>query len=117
MLLEARSDASGQPLEAGPPAGGGGTTTLSPVTARELLVLAVATSIDALAVGISVALLDVDIVTAVGLVGGVTFVLSFAGVAVGQRVGARFRGPAEVVGGLVLIGIGTRILLQHLGVL
>jgi putative Mn2+ efflux pump MntP len=50
------------------------------------------------------------------VIGVVTCVLSFAGVALGQRAGARFRGPAEVAGGLVLVAIGTRILLQHLGV-
>ena len=94
----------------------GGLATRSRVTPRELLVLAVATSIDALAVGISSALLDVDIVVAVLLIGAVTCALSFAGVVLGQRAGARLRGPAEVAGGLVLIAIGTRILLQHLGV-
>lgn len=50
------------------------------------------------------------------VIGVVTCVLTFAGVAIGQRAGARSRGPAELAGGLVLIAIGTRILLQHLGV-
>ena len=81
---------------------------------RELLVLSVATSIDALAVGISFAFMDVDIVAAAVVIGVVTLVLSLLGVVVGQRAGARFRGPAEAVGGVVLIGIGTRILLSHL---
>ena len=116
MLYEARSgsddDAAGDVPDGSP----GVVATRSRVAPRELLVLAVATSIDALAVGISSALLDVDIVVAVLLIGVVTCVLSFAGVALGQRAGARFRGPAEVAGGLVLIAIGTRILLQHLGV-
>jgi len=84
---------------------------------RELVVLAVATSIDALAVGISFAFLDVDIVGAAVLIGVTTLVLSLVGVVVGQRAGARFRGPAEAVGGVVLIGIGTRILLTHLAVI
>ena len=118
MLFEARSGA-GSDDDDGDDDGGrpaGGLATRSRVTPRELLVLAVATSIDALAVGISSALLDVDIVVAVLLIGAVTCVLSFAGVVLGQRAGARLRGPAEVAGGLVLIAIGTRILLQHLGV-
>ncbi|WP_295657033.1 manganese efflux pump MntP family protein [uncultured Nocardioides sp.] len=87
-----------------------------PVPLAELLVLGVATSIDALAVGISLAFLDVDIVLAAVAIGAVTFVVSLAGVLLGHRAGVRFRGPAEVVGGLVLIAIGVRILLDHLGV-
>ena len=84
---------------------------------RELLVLSVATSVDALAVGISFAFLEVDIVAAAGLIGVITFGLALAGVVVGQRAGSRLRGPAEAVGGVVLIGIGTRILLTHLAVI
>jgi putative Mn2+ efflux pump MntP len=83
---------------------------------RELLLLAVATSIDALAVGITFAFLHVSILGAVALIGVVTFVLTFVGVVLGHRVGARFRGPAEIAGGLILIGIGARILLDHLGI-
>lgn len=86
------------------------------VRVRELLLLAVATSIDALAVGITFAFLHVSILGAVALIGAVTFVLTFIGVVLGHRVGAKFRGPAEVLGGLVLIGIGVRILLDHLGI-
>lgn len=81
---------------------------------RELLLLGIATSIDALAVGISFAFLDVDIAPAVVLIGVITFAVSFAGVALGHRVGTRFQKPAEIGGGLVLIGIGTKILLEHL---
>lgn len=87
------------------------------VAPRQLLVLAVATSIDALAVGLSLALVDVNILAAVALIGAVTCVLCFAGVAIGQRAGAHLRGRAEVVGGLILIGIGIKILLDGLGVL
>ncbi len=83
---------------------------------RELLVLSVATSIDALAVGIGFAFLDVSIAGAAVLIGVVTLVVSLAGVLVGHRVGVRFRGPAEIVGGAVLVLIGVRILLDHLGV-
>jgi putative Mn2+ efflux pump MntP len=84
------------------------------LTRRELLVLAVATSIDALAVGISFALIDIDVVQAVLLIGLTTFVLSFGGVVLGQRAGARFRRPAEVLGGVILLVIGARILVEHL---
>lgn len=82
----------------------------------ELMVLGVATSIDALAVGISFAFLDVSVAGAAVLIGVVTFVLSGVGVWLGHRAGVRFRGPAEIVGGLVLIGIGLKILLEHTGV-
>jgi putative Mn2+ efflux pump MntP len=82
----------------------------------ELMVLGVATSIDALAVGISFAFLDVSVAGAAVLIGVTTFVLSGVGVLLGPRAGVRFRGPAEVVGGLVLIGIGLKILLEHTGV-
>lgn len=83
---------------------------------RELLVLAVATSIDALAVGVTLAFLEVNILGAVGLIGGVTFVLAFVAVLIGHRVGARFGRPAEIAGGVILIAIGANILLSHLGV-
>jgi len=81
---------------------------------RELLVLAIATSIDALAVGISFAFLAVDIVPAVLLIGAITTVLTFAGVLLGHRAGVRFKKPAEIAGGVVLILIGTNILFEHL---
>lgn len=81
---------------------------------RRLLLLGVATSIDAAAVGVSLALLDVSIVQAVLIIGATTLVLSFVAVVIGQRIGVGFRRPAEIVGGLVLIGIGVRILLEHL---
>ena len=83
---------------------------------RQLLLLGLATSVDALAVGISFAFLSVSIVEAVIVIGVTTAVLTFAGVLVGHRAGVRFRGPAEIVGGVILILIGTKILLDHLGV-
>ena len=83
---------------------------------RELTMMAVATSIDALAVGITFAFLRVDILTSVGLIGVTTFALSIVGVAVGHRFGARYEKPATVAGGIVLILIGLKILLEHLGV-
>ncbi len=87
------------------------------ISNRQLLVLSIATSIDALAVGIGFAFLQVNLFAAVTLIGVTTFGLTLLGVVVGYRAGARFRRPAEAAGGLVLIGIGTRILLSHLGVL
>lgn len=77
---------------------------------RELFLLAVATSIDALAVGVTFAFLRVSIAPAVALIGLVTFALSFLGVAVGNRFGARFEKRAEIAGGVVLILIGIKML-------
>lgn len=84
---------------------------------KELVMLAVATSIDALAVGITFAFLHVDIVVSVGLIGVTTFVLSLVGVVVGHHFGLRYEKPATILGGVVLILIGTKILLDHLGIL
>ena len=84
---------------------------------KEILMLAIATSIDALAVGVSFAFLQVDIVPAISLIGVITFALSLVGVAVGHRFGARFEKPATIVGGVVLILIGLKILLEHLGII
>ena len=89
----------------------------SGIDLRGFLVLAVATSIDALAAGISFAALSVDIVPTVALIGVITFVFSFVGVAVGHFFGARYEKPASVVGGVVLILIGFKVLLEHLGLL
>jgi putative Mn2+ efflux pump MntP len=82
----------------------------------EFLMLAVATSIDALAVGLSFAALSVSIAPAALLIFVTTFVLSLVGVAVGNYFGARFQAPAQVVGGVVLVGIGVKTLLEHLAV-
>ena len=84
---------------------------------KELLMLAVATSIDALAVGISFAFLQVEIVSAVCLIGVTTFVISLGGVAIGHAFGCRYERPATFIGGVVLIGIGLKILLEGLGLL
>ena len=83
---------------------------------KELLVLSVATSIDALAVGITFAFLRVDIVPAVSLIGCTTFALSFGGVCIGQKFGGKFKNKAALVGGIILCYIGAKILLEHLGV-
>ncbi len=85
--------------------------------ARAMLPLAVATSIDALAVGVTFAFLRVDILPAVCFIGGITFVLSAVGVKVGSVFGTRFKSKAELFGGVVLIGMGLKILLEHLGIL
>ena len=82
---------------------------------RELLVLGVATSIDALAVGVSLAFLEADLGIAAVTIGVVTALVSFAGVVIGHRVGLRLRRPAEIAGGVVLIAIGVKILVEHLG--
>lgn len=84
---------------------------------RAMLPLAVATSIDALAVGVTFAFLDVAIVPAVVLIGCVTCVLSAAGICLGRMAGERFQSHAEAAGGIVLIVLGTKILLEHLGIL
>ena len=82
-----------------------------------MLTMAVATSIDAFAVGISFAFLQVDIVPAVSFIGGITFVLSAAGVKIGNVFGAKYKSKAELVGGIILVAMGVKILLEHLGVL
>lgn len=84
---------------------------------RAMLPLAVATSIDALAVGISFAFLGVDIVTAALLIGATTFVLSGVGIFVGNIFGSKYKSKAELAGGIVLILIGVKILLEHLGII
>lgn len=82
---------------------------------KTMSVMAVATSIDALAVGVSFAFLNVDIVPAIAFIGITTFAFSFAGVRIGKVFGARYKSKAEIAGGVILILIGTKILLQHLG--
>ena len=94
-----------------------GVQTDQKLDLKELLMLAIATSIDALAVGITFAFLQVAIVPSITIIGLTTFVISFAGVAVGHFFGARFEKPATIVGGVVLILIGVKILLEHLGVI
>jgi len=79
-----------------------------------LLALSVATSIDALAVGITLSLLTSAICLAVTLIGLITFGLSFAGVYIGKRFGHFFESRIEIVGGLILLAIGFKILIQHL---
>lgn len=84
---------------------------------KELFLLAVATSIDALAVGITFAFLKVDITFSICVIGTTTFVLSCVGVAIGNIFGAKYQAKAELAGGIILVLIGLKILLEHLGVL
>ena len=84
---------------------------------KTMILLAIATSIDALAVGISFAILDVDILSSSALIGLITFCLSAFGVKAGCRLGSKSRSRAELIGGVILILIGLKILLEHLGLL
>ena len=84
---------------------------------KTMLLMAVATSIDALAVGITFAFLEVQILPAAGLIGVTTFLLSFAGIYIGNVFGARYKSKAELAGGIILVLIGVKILLDHLGIL
>ena len=81
---------------------------------RELFILAVATSIDALAVGVTFSFLRVNLLEAVTVIGSVTFAISLAGVAIGSRFGDKLKEKAEIMGGLILIILGCKILIQHL---
>lgn len=84
---------------------------------KQLFLMAVATSIDALAVGVTFAFLEVLIVPAISIIGCTTFCLSMVGVAVGNFFGARYKKRAELSGGIILILLGCKILLEHLGFL
>ena len=85
---------------------------------KNMVVLAIATSIDALAVGITLALLQgVNIAFSVATIGIITFVLSAVGLKVGNIFGAKYKSRAELVGGIILVLIGLKILLEHLGVI
>ena len=85
----------------------------SPLSLFLLLGLSIATSIDALAVGVSFAFLKISIGASVSIIGIVTFILSFIGVIAGNRVGRFLKGRIEVAGGFILIGIGVKILIEH----
>ena len=84
---------------------------------KEMLPLAIATSIDALAVGISLAFLSVNIIPAVSFIGITTLILSMIGVKIGNIFGLKFKSKAEFIGGLILILIGLNILLEHLNII
>jgi putative Mn2+ efflux pump MntP len=107
MLFEA---IRGEKAEGGPAGQRGGDIRSLPT----LFVLAVATSIDALAVGLSFSLLGQGIWGAAGLIAGITFSVCLSGFEFGRRVGALLEKWAQIAGGLILIGIGAKILLEHL---
>jgi putative Mn2+ efflux pump MntP len=94
---------------------GGEGESCSSLGLRELLVLSVATSIDALAVGLSFAFLHIPILFAAGIIGVVSFLFSLTGFFLGRKAGEKFGGYAEIAGGLILVGIGVKILSEHLG--
>lgn len=81
---------------------------------KELLILSIATSIDAFAVGVTFAILNTPIITPIIIIGLVTFILSFIGVYIGKNIGHLFENKIEIFGGLILIGIGLKILIEHL---
>lgn len=89
----------------------------APIDHKNMLVLAVATSIDALTVGITFAFLGTPIVEAITIIGITTMVISIAGVVVGNFFGSRYKSKAEFIGGLILVLLGLKILLGHLGIL
>lgn len=86
---------------------------MNPLNLLVLLMLSIATSIDALAVGVSLAFLRVSIITPIILIGSITFLLSFLGTFVGHRFGHFFEQKIEIIGGIILIGIGVKILVEH----
>ena len=87
------------------------------IAVKEMFMLAVATSIDALAVGITFAFFEVNVLLAVTLIGLITFALSVIGTKVGNRFGDKYEDKAELVGGIILIFLGIKILFEHLGIL
>ena len=87
------------------------------VDVKTMLLLALATSIDALAVGVTYAFLQVSIVPAVSFIGIITFILSVIGVKIGNVFGLKYKAKAEIFGGAILIIMGLKILLEHLGLL
>ena len=96
---------------------GEGGEAVADLSVRRLFFLALATSIDALAVGVGFAFLNVNIAAAAGFIGAVTFTLSAAGVKAGAVFGARYKSRAEITGGVILILLGGKILLEHLGII
>lgn len=91
-------------------------TKASVLDIKELLAMAIATSIDALAMGVTFAFLQVHIASAVAVIGVTTFILAVIGVLLGHKFGAKWKDKAQLAGGIVLILLGTKILLEHLGI-
>ncbi|MCX6270239.1 MAG: manganese efflux pump MntP family protein, partial [Bacteroidetes bacterium] len=90
------------------------TVEFNPLDIRILLMMSLATSIDALVVGVSFGTLNVNILLAILIIGAVTFTISMLGILFGKKTGNRFGKKMEILGGLILIGIGVKILIQHL---
>ena len=83
---------------------------------KEMLVLAIATSIDALAIGVTLAFLQVNIILAICIIGIITFTISILGVKIGNIFGDKYEKKAEIAGGIILILLGTKILIEHLNI-
>lgn len=110
MLREAFSDEDEEDMESA-------SSTEDHLHFKKMFVLAVATSIDALAMGVTFAFLKVNIVYAVSFIGIVTFTLSMIGVKLGSIFGTKYKSKAEIAGGVILILLGTKILVEHLGLI
>ena len=106
-----REALSGEEDEAEDTATGGG------LDHKKLFLMAIATSIDALAIGVTFAFLETAILPAIGIIGTTTFCISVAGVAVGCWFGARYKKQAEITGGVILVLLGVKTLLEHLGLI
>ena len=89
----------------------------SNIDVKTMIGLAVATSIDALAVGVTFAFFEVNLLLAISIIGIITFVLSVIGVIIGNKFGDKFQNRAELAGGIILIIIGIKILIEHLGII
>ena len=87
------------------------------ISVKTMIVLSIATSIDALAVGITFAFLKVNLLLAITLIGTITFILSVIGTKIGNRFGDKYKSKAELAGGIILIIIGLKILLEHIGII
>ena len=92
-------------------------TASASISYKIMLPMAVATSVDALTVGITFSFLNVNIVSAVCIIGIITFILGFTGTKVGRVFGTRLKSKAELCGGIILILLGTKILLEHLEII
>lgn len=90
---------------------------VSDLSTKTLITLGIATSIDAMAIGVTFAFLQTDIYTAAGVIALVTFVLCVAAVYVGKKLGSLLESKAEMLGGIILIGLGSKILLEHTGLI
>lgn len=107
MIVEAFRPEEDEPVEVMDP----------PLDIKQMFLLAIATSIDALAVGVTFAFLDYPIVEAISIIGVTTFVISIGGVYIGNFFGSRYKNKAELAGGVILVLLGVKILLEHLGII